>query len=240
MFKSGNLLALILIACTQHSYAAELKFITIDVAPWASVDAKTGASVGVFPEVVREIERRTGHTIEMQFTPFARVDRELQSGRQDCTILVSGDKRAGFVEEGALVSYHPIGVIARKGVTLKTYADLKPLTISVLRGAAMTPEFEADDSLRKEFDTDYLIGLRKIEHGRLDAIAGAVPTIRYLASQEGNLAHLGDEIILANVPLVLQCSRKSTHLPLMPALNNAIEDMKLDGVLDKIKAKFYF
>ena len=104
----------------------------------------------------------------------------------------------------------------------------------------MTPEFEADDNLKKEFDTDYLIGLRKIEHGRLDAIAGAVPTIQYLANQEGNAQYLGDALVLADVPLVLQCSIHSTKLFMMPALNNAIEEMKKDGALEKIKRKYYF
>ncbi len=235
-----NIVVSTLITVPNCILAAELSFITIDVAPWGTIDPQTEEAVGVFPEVVREIERRTGHRINMNFAPFARVDRELQSGNQDCTILVTGEKRSVFVEEGALVSYHPIGVIARKGVKLKTYDDLAPLTISVLRGAAMTPEFESDSSLNKEFDTDYLIGLRKIAHGRLDAIAGAVPTIRFLASQEGHAEHLGEELILADVPLVLQCAKKSSKLPYMSSLNDAVEAMKKDGTLDEIKDKFYF
>ncbi len=220
--------------------AANLKFITIDVAPWASIDQQSGQAVGAFPEIIKLMEKHTKHEIEMTFTPFARVDRELELGRQDCTILVTGEERARIAEQGALVSYHPIGIIARKDVPLKTYEDLSRLTISVLRGAPMSPRFDNDDSLNKEFDTDYAIGLRKMARGRLDAIAGAIPTIFYLAQQEGLKEHLGDRLLLANVPLLLQCSKKSQYLKQMPVLNKAIEIMQKDGSLDAIKEKYHF
>lgn len=219
--------------------ARELKFITIDVVPWAWTDSGSGLQLGVFPDIIDEIERRSGHSIEMIFTPFARVDRELETGRQDCTILVRGEPRSQFVEEGEVASSLPIGVIARKGVKLASYADLKPLTISVLRGAAMPPKFENDQSLNKEVANDYLTGLRKIAHKRLDAIGGAVPTIRTLAAQNGFAEHLGDHIILADWPLVLQCSVRSKNLDVLPELNGIIQDMQEDGTLEKIKLKYY-
>lgn len=220
--------------------AAQLRFITLDVAPWASVDANTGDVVGVFADVIKEIEQRTGHKVEMTLTPFARIDRELESGQQDCTILVPGDSRKKFTQQGELLSYHTIGVIARPGVNLETYEDLKPLTISVLRGAPMSPQFDADTSLLKEFDTDYLIGIRKIAHKRLDAIAGAVSTIRFLAKQQGMAEHLGQQLALTEVPLLLQCSKKSPNIAIMPELNDAIRALKQDGTLRTIEEHYHF
>jgi len=35
--------------------ASELRFITLDVVPWASYDAVEGQYVGIFPEIVKEI-----------------------------------------------------------------------------------------------------------------------------------------------------------------------------------------
>lgn len=228
---------ILLLLVSVPGQAGELSFITIEVAPWAEVTAD-GKMVGLFPEVIREIEQRTGLEIAMSLTPFARVDRELRSGKQDCTILAERDE--SFVKIGPLVSYHAAGVIAREGIRLESYEDLAPLTISVLRGASIAPRFDADESLKKEFDTDYLISLRKIAHGRLDAVAGAMPTIWYLAEQEGLAAHLGEQLLLADVPLLLQCSRRSPNLDAMPALSEAVEAMKADGTLDKIKSKYHF
>lgn len=221
--------------------AAELKFITIDVAPWASRDGTTGEPLGVFPEVMDEIARRTGHTIAMSLQPFARIDRELEAGTQDCTIIVWTEGRSHIVQRGELVSYHPMGVIARKGVSLRAYDDLKGLTISVLRGLAIEPRFDADDGLRKDFDVSYDQGLMKMAHHRLDAIAGAVPTILFLARQNPTFAAMiGDVLPLGNVSLVLQCSKASANLALMPALDQAIRDMHADGTMKRILERHSF
>lgn len=233
-------ITLLLWIISPAAKSTQLRFITIDVAPWATTDADSGEMVGVFPEVIKEIEERTGHDINITLTPFARIDRELESGRQDCTILITDENRAKLTRQGELLSYHSMGVIARQGVSLKNYSDLQSLTFSVLRGVAISVKFDADSNLKKEFDTDYLIGIRKIAHKRLDAIAGAIPTIRFLADQHGLSEHLGEQLSLEKAPLMLQCSKRSSNLAVMPELNRAIIDMKQDGTLEKIKTRYHF
>jgi len=92
----------------------------------------------------------------------------LETGSQDCTILVWSDNRARIVERGELVASHPMGVIARKGVKITQYADLKGKTISVLRGLAIEPRFDADPDIIKDADSDYILGVRKMAHQRVD------------------------------------------------------------------------
>ncbi|HLN26065.1 MAG TPA: transporter substrate-binding domain-containing protein [Patescibacteria group bacterium] len=234
------MVAALTLACTTSVAAKDLKFITLEVAPWASFDPVTNQPIGVFPEVVKELERRTGNKISMALHPFVRIDHELEAGAQDCTIIVWSEERARIVVKGELVSTHIVGVVARKGVTLKTYADLKPLTISVLRGLELDPKFDGDTALKKYFDTDYLTGIRKIAHNRLDAVAGAIPTIAFLAKQEGMAGYLGDRLVLGEIPLLLQCAKKSPNLDVMPDLNKAIRDMREDGTLERIKKANYF
>lgn len=215
-----------------------VKFITIDVAPWASVEAATGKMIGAFPEIIDAIAQRTGLNISIALTPFIRVDRELESGDHDCTILIPRDEQ--LVIFGEQVSDHAIGVIARNGVTLQKYEDLTGKTISVLRGASIEPRFDSDESLNKQFDTDYAIALRKLERKRVDAIAGAIPTIQFIAEQEGNADQLGDILQLAEVPLTFQCSRKSAQLDKMHIINQAIRTIKVDGTLADIQQRHYF
>ena len=128
----------------------------------------------------------------------------------------------------------PFGIIARKGVPLSSYDDLTPLTISLLRGLKITPEFDSDTSLQKEYDKDYQIGLLKIAHQRLDAIAGAIPTIFYMAKQENHPDLLGDYLVMKKIPIVLQCSKKSPNLDVMQELNKVIQAMNEDGTLTRL------
>src|SRR5690606_17147985 len=123
----------------------ELAFITIDVAPWAYNNLDTGENEWAFVEIIKEVERRIQQPINVTITPFARVDRQLDSGEHDCTILVPLSEKQ--IIQGDIVSYHPIGFIARKGVVINQYDDIKNLRISVIRGAAISPEFDSDQTL---------------------------------------------------------------------------------------------
>lgn len=227
-------------SASSAAMARDLKFITIDVAPWASADPKTGKPWGVFPAVVDEIARRTGAKITYTLHPFSRIDRELETGGQDCTIIVWTDDRARIVEKGELVSNHPMGVIARKGVAINSYDDLRDHTISVLRGLSIDSRFDADQNIRRDYDDDYAMGLRKIAHGRVDGVAGAIPTISFLAKQLKLEDNLGNALQLSTIPLVLQCAKKSPNIDFMPNLNQAIRDMRDDGTLKRILDDNFF
>jgi polar amino acid transport system substrate-binding protein len=197
--------------------------------------------MGAFPAIVDEIARRTGLEADVAVVPFPRIDRELESGTKDCTIILWNDRRDRIVEKGEWVYMMSFGVIAREGIPLKVYDDLRPLTISVTRNLAIDPRFDADDTIRKDLDKDYELGLQKIAHKRLDAIAGAIPTIRYLAKKAGLGRYLGEQLQLTQIPLTLQCSKASPMLRHMPQVNEAIRQMRSDGTMADILSRYdYF
>lgn len=238
MRRTPGVFALLVLALSWMggARAADLKFITIGAAPWASMDA-AGQPAGAFPAIVREIARRSGHRIAISIHPFARIDRELETGAQDCTIILWSAARARMVERGEDVYLMTFGVIAGKGVKLASYDDLFPLTISVVRNLSIDPRFDRDTQLRKDLDKDYTIGLHKIAHRRLDAIAGAIPTILYQAKVEGLTDVLGERLVMNRIPLALQCASRSPNLHLMPELNAVIRRMRDDGSLGRILAE---
>jgi polar amino acid transport system substrate-binding protein len=90
------------------------------------------------------------------------------------------------------------------------------------------------------FDKDYATGLRKLARGRVDAVAGAIPTLQYIARGAGVEAYLGAPLVLAYIPLNFQCSKKSNHLDAMGPINQAIKSMHDDGVINDIKLRHGF
>ncbi|MFT5519801.1 MAG: polar amino acid transport system substrate-binding protein [Enterobacterales bacterium] len=221
---------------SPYTYAEDLQFITVDVAPWAYVNKEKNKFLGVFPDLVREIERRTGHHITMTLAPLSldRINRELQSGRQDCTMIISGKERAEITVLGEKVFDLPMGVVAKKSLPLHTYEDLYSMTISVGKVLMEEGKFMSDKRLNKQLDASYAAGLRKIAHGRLDAVAGAVPTIMHLAKAMGINEIVGKPLVLSVDPIYLQCSKESKNLRYMDEINQAIKSMRLDVTLKKI------
>jgi polar amino acid transport system substrate-binding protein len=216
--------------------AAEVRFVTVDAAPWASYDAE-GRPVGAFPEIIAELIRRSGHRMPMLLQTFARIERDLEMGAQDCTILLWSEKRAHLVEMGEVVYPMPFGIIARKGVVLKRYEDLLPLTVSMVRGVAFDPRFEADTRIRRDQDKDYRQSLQKLLHGRVEAVSGALPTILYQAREAGMTDSIGDILELARLPLALQCGKVSPALAEMGEMSRILRNMVADGSLPAILAR---
>lgn len=238
--KVRTIFPLLLAAWALPLAAADLSFVTIEAAPWAYRDT-AGRPAGAFAEIVAELERRGGDRIAVSLYPLARIDQALEAGQQDCTIILWNAHRARYVARGEDVYPMPFGVIARKGVRLESYDDLAPLVISVTRGLAMHPRFDADTGLRKDADKDYLTGLRKIAHGRADAVAGALPTILHIARQAGLDGHLGAPMTLGRVPLALQCAKRSPRLAAMERIDGALRALRADGSLARIlSAHGYF
>lgn len=214
----------------NFAYSETLNLITVEVAPWAYHDKVENKFLGIFPDLIREIEARTGHSINITLVPFgfSRINRELKIGRQDCTILITQPERSQFTVLGELVFNHEMGVVAHKSISLKDRDDLYGLTISVHKMLAEEGQVMDNEKLNKEFDASYEIGLRKIKHGRLNAIAGAIPTIKFLAKNLGVEDLLGAPLILKHEPIYLQCSKFSKKLKYFDDINQAIKSIKKD------------
>jgi polar amino acid transport system substrate-binding protein len=216
------------------SAAEPLKLVTIDTAPWAYNEG--GRPKGVFVDIVNEIARRTGLEMAIALHPFARIPRELEAGRQDCTILLWVEDWAPFMVAGEEVSTHVFGIVARKGLTLRGLDDLAGRPVSMLRGLSLGPQFDNDTRMVRQFDTDYAQGLRKLAHGRVDAVAGALPTIHYLARTAGLTDALGTELTQTELSLKFQCTKASRQQARMAPINDAIRAMRADGAIERIKA----
>ncbi len=223
---------------TPEATGTTLKFITIDVAPWASHNAETGEQEGAFIAIVEALSELTGLNIETTLTPFARVDRELESGAHDCTILVPRDE--SIVIHGELVANHDVGILSHKDSPIERYDDLDGQTISLLRGSAISSKFDQDDSIDKVYDTDYLIALRKLDRQRVAGVAGAIPPLTFLAEQNGLSDMLAPSLKLTDIPLTFQCSRQSAQLEHMATLNAAIDTLKQSGRMDEITDLYHF
>ena len=222
---------------TNAGWGSQLNFITLNVPPWATVDTANQQVKGMFADIIQELQARTGLKINMAVAPYARINRELAAGRQDCTILITDDERAEITTLGQIVFKHPMGVLPHHSIDVQSYDDLQGLTISVLSVLDVFQQFSKYVYIKKEYDVDYETGIRKVKHKRVDAIAGAIPTIQYLAKKQGSANLFSKPLLLDLVPVYLQCANSVNDMH-MSMLNKAIHNMHADGAMKKIESKF--
>jgi hypothetical protein len=208
----------------------------VDVEPWASLDSSSLKIVGLLPDIIKEIESRAEHRMKISLASlsFERINRELKSARKDCVVSVRDIKRDRFTILGESVVGLSLGVVAHKKVKLKKHDDLYSISIPVNKIWAEKGQFMDDDGLQVDLDVDYLVGLRKVRRERLDAIAGPIRKIQYLAKLNEMEDVLGEPLILSESSIYLQCSKKSKNIKCIRDVNEAIKAMKLDSTIARI------
>jgi polar amino acid transport system substrate-binding protein len=222
--------------------AAQYRVDLIQLEPWAFANpdpASREPFAGIIVELLKEFEKRSGHTTRKTLTPYLRVERDLASAHTDFTIIAWDDARAAFASKGVVIVPLEFGVRAKKGVELKSYEDLRPAVISVSRGLRIEPRFDADETLKKDWVVDYTTGINKTlaNHGT-DAVAGSLVAINYIIKKIGAQERFGDALVLRTVHLSVTFAKKSPLIDSEASVNAVFKAIVEDGTAGRIVDKW--
>jgi polar amino acid transport system substrate-binding protein len=222
-------------------FGAELKADLIQLDPWAMENpdrASKDKVVGIMPDLVKEMERRSGIAVQPQLTPYARVEKSLEEGTCDFALLAWADDRARYANKGTELLPVEFGVRAVKAASLKSYDDLKSLNVSVTRGLKVEPRFDTDPALKKELDLDYTTGIKKAVAGRVQGVAGSISAINKILRESKSADAFGDTLVLRTTPIAVHYSKKSAQPGAQAKVNEAFAAMVADGTVKKIVSKW--
>jgi polar amino acid transport system substrate-binding protein len=237
-FFSATAVAMALSSACGTACALEFKVDLIQLDPWAFVNPEPNAAepnVGVVVDLVKEFERRTGHTTRQTLPPYARVESNLEHGECDFSIMAWGPARARYANRGTAFVRLDFGVRAQKGVRLKKYSDLHNITTSATRGLKIDPVFDADTTLKKDYVVDYTMGIKKTAlHRDSQAVAGSLSTINHIIHKLQLDGEFGDTIVFNTTYLTVAYSKKSAHPEAEAVVNAVFQAMVADGTARKI------
>jgi polar amino acid transport system substrate-binding protein len=213
--------------------------VLIGAPPFGSVDAQ-GNAIGYDADVITLIGKYLGVPVEMvQLTPPARIPA-LESGKVDFLVatLAPTPERARAVMFTMPYSAFQTGIYAFKKVPIKTWADLKGMTVGVNKGSSVEREFVNREKelgltiLRFEDDSTTMQALFS---GQVQAIAGPD------AQAHAAIKARGDTETEAKFFFGMQPNsmtvRKDAY-ELRQWLNNTIYYIKQNGELDAIARKW--
>jgi polar amino acid transport system substrate-binding protein len=222
--------------------ALDFKVDLIQLDPWAFTNPTPNTAepnVGIVVDLVKEFERRSGHTAHQVLTPYARVEQDLENGDCDFSIMAWGPARARYANRGTAFVRLNFGVRALKGVSIKKYADLHNITTSATRGLKIDPVFDADTTLKKDFVVDYTMGVNKTAmHRDSQAVAGSLATINHIIHKLGLDSEFGDTIVLNTTYLTVAYSKKSPLYAAEAEVNAIFKAMVDDGTARKIVSRW--
>jgi polar amino acid transport system substrate-binding protein len=211
------------------------------------VEGEQPALSGIDIEIAQEIARRMKLPLEFVPCPWARCLELMQSGRVD--MLSSVYKKP---EREAFMTYFDEPYLDRlpiafyflkgRGYKVETYEDIYQFdSIGFLRGASYFERFDQDTQARKyDVDTqDQLFPL--LLKGRVEAIAGYVPTENYRIAVEGYRDQVEKSAYEYGEPanVYLTLSKKSPLAARLSEFNQINQQLLKEGFVAQTINKYY-
>lgn len=214
---------------------------TLDWKPYVSEELPNG---GLTTEVVREAFRRAGFRVEIHVMPWIRVLAEVEKGSFDAMYPAYHSKtRARVYALSDPIATGPLVLCKRsdRSIRYRSFEDLKPFRIGVVRGYVNTPEFDAADDLQKEIVNSDKQNLLKVLTGRIDLAVIDKYTARHII--ETTIPRAKGKLDFLEPPLEVKtlhvgfCRERRGCFERLKAFNRALDEMKRDGSVQDIYAK---
>lgn len=213
--------------------------VLIGAPPYGSVDSQ-GNAIGYDMDVANLVAKYLGVPIEVvQLTPPARIPA-LEAGKVDFLVatLAPTPERAKVVQFTIPYSAFQMGIYAKKGTQIKTWDDLKGMTVGVNRGSSVEREFvnrEKSHNLKILRFEDDSTTMQALFSGQVQAVAS--PDAQAFAAIKAK----GDQETEVKFNFGMQPNsmtvRKGNH-DLHQWLNNVIYYIKQNGELTAISEKW--
>ncbi|OYQ16594.1 substrate-binding periplasmic protein [Elstera cyanobacteriorum] len=229
---SAVLAAGMLVAATVAA-RAETVFVPNN-APWAFQQGDK--TVGILVTVTQELGKRAGLDLAARDVPVARMIDSINTKQGDFA-MIGALTKIDADQVGEVFSI-PIVALARKGVPLKSYDDLKPLNTAFVKGTNFGSDYDKDASLKKSEEPNFEQLLKKMQAGRIDVGVGSAPGLRFSAKVFDVSDTLGDSLKLTDTPLALFVARDKLPAETVTKVKTALAAMRSDGTIDGIIGQY--
>lgn len=238
ILQGGAVLVALAVLTAPAAHARQITMCTLNWEPFYGENLPRN---GFFTELVREAFERGGHTVNVEFMPWARAMTEVEQGDREVLLgAYYSDERAETYHASGPIYTAEVGLVAHRRAGIESFSSLQDLTgytIGYGRGFTVTEEFDNADYLDKEPAKDLAQNVKKLYAGRIDMIAGSFANIRYAAQQqEMNL----DELVFLQPALV----ENSLHImisraapdgeQLLADFHRGLREIREDGTYERI------
>lgn len=246
MFKLKTTFAAIAMAVFATSASAEtvLKVgSTPTSVPFAFIDVKTNSPQGMMVDVIEAVSKEVGFKIDFQPMPFSALIPALTSGKIDiiAAAITASPERAKVVDFSQDVYSYGDGLVV-PATDKKDYgsvSDLKGKIVGAQIGTRYIEYLKAQSGAAEVKAYESLPDvLREIANGRLDAGIGDFPIFAYNLSHnqfpQVRLVRGYKSGLNGGINLAVQ----KGNAELLAKINNSLDNMKKDGRLKAILAKW--
>jgi len=224
---------------TEKNKTESLRMVTMEQFPYG-YRTKAGKPKGVWYEVLNKIIVKSGVNIKNEITPTKRLIRNIDKNNKLCTLFADrATMPDSFDVLGGIGQVLSAGILPKKGVKIENYKDLKNIIIAVPLGIEFNNHFDNDLTIQKVHPPQYFNAIKMLFKGRVDAVAGAIPVLKYIAKSEGiSESEFDRPLIFLTTDIYLMCTHR-VKKAIRDKLRMSLNELKDNGEIRKIIDQYF-
>lgn len=196
---------------------------------------------GPVAEITKEAFRRVGYDVVIEFLPWKRALEQSKIGEYDGLVgAFYSEERSHYFTFSETLTETAVVFASRKGrgITYSSLDDLKPYRIGVLRGAALTQEFDTAAFLKIEEVVEHECNISKLMSERVDLIVMGKFHLLQILNQK--FPEWSDEIEIIHPPLKINglftaiSKQNPDHKRIVLDFNRGLKEIQDNGMLEQI------
>lgn len=211
--------------------------------PFTFLDTKTNSIQGMMVDVIEEIGKEAGFTVEIQPLQFSALIPSLTSGKIDIisAAMTGSPERAKVVDFSNDVYTYGEGLVVRStdATNYVSFEEMKGKKAGAQIGTRYIDALKNSGAFADVISYDTLPDvMRDVANGRIDAGVGDYPILAYHISQ-GRFPQL--RLVKSYKPAVagpINIAVKQGNTELLGQINTSLAKMKADGRLAAILQKW--
>lgn len=210
-----------------------------NLGPWGIGPGVPDEQRGIYVNLAEAIAAHTSVPLEIKFVPYGRMLQEMRSGELDYAFGVVGPATSDAGQFTTVVGKVPMVAVARKGLPLKSLADLHQFNeVGYLRGGSCGAAVDADAAIKRVPQDSYESAIRKMAAGRLDGWCSIKAGFTYTLDTLKLNAELGDQLDYGEVKIAFQVTHAKADSAEAHELSGVAAKIVSDGEAGKIFTRY--
>jgi len=228
-----------LISCAAPLARAATIGVPENLPPWGLTASLPAGQRGVYVDVADAVVSRSHQSLEVKFVPYGRMLPLIKDGELDYAFGVVSPATSAAAPFLVAIGKSPMVAVARKGLSLKTLADLRGFTeVGYLRGGSCGADVDGDAAIKRTGQDSYDSAIRKLASGRLDAWCSLKPGFVYALGQIKMEADMGEQLDYGEYKIGMQATAAKAESPEAHEVAGIVDALIADGTMGKIFTRY--
>ncbi len=243
--KKLLLLTVVLIALSTSAFGQQT--IQLGTSEWAPYFGSKMKNQGPIAEITKTAFEAAGYKIQIQFMDWNRAVGLAKQGKTDGILgCYNTEERAQEFQISDTIGETTLVFFSNSNadINYSSLNDLAGYKIGIVRGNAITPEFDSADFLKKDIANQTENNIKKLLAGRIDLFVESkfvgIDIINSKFSPDKEKIKVLSPPLKINTLHIGITRKNPDHQKINEALDTAIQELRGNGTMEKILKKHGF